>query len=167
MAEIPTPSESGVSGTQLPGPAAGEIIDATPPTHGLPITQVVEGLAASKPRSLGGEASAALIAGAMTHLSHDLRTAQRALLDKDERIQQLQGELSASQVRAARLQERLGALATVQRLKQFSIFAGTGILGVAASLYTSNAEKTSYVLALIGCGLLAFGWFTGKPGGDE
>jgi hypothetical protein len=167
MSEIPTPSESGVTGTQQLGSASTALVDATPPTHGLAMSQAIEGLAVTRPRGLGGDVPAALVAGAVSHLSHDLRSAKRAIIEKDQLAETLHTDLTSAKVAVARLEERLGALATVQRLKQFSIFAGTAILGVAATLYPTNAEKTSYVLGAIGAGLLILGWFTGKPGGEE
>lgn len=167
MTEIPVPDETGVAGTQRPGTNDPALFDATPPLHGLPMTQVIEGLAASRPRSFGGEVPAALVAGAVTHLSHDLRDAQRMAQAKDEQLQRAQKELAMANVTIAKLSERLGATKGTQRLKQFCIFVGTALLGLSVDLFKNNLETPAYLIGALGGALLAFGWLTRSNGGDE
>lgn len=167
MAEIPTPVETGVAGTQQLGPVRSAPPDATPPLHGLPMTQVIEGLAASRPKSFGGEVPAALVAGAVTHLSHDLRAAQRAAQTKDDQLQQALRDLSQAKERIATLTERLSAAQGSQRLKQICIFIGTALLGLSVDMYKNNMEKPSFLLAILGGSLLLFGWLTPSAGSGE
>jgi hypothetical protein len=166
MGDPPIPDETGASGTQIAGSQDSLVLDATPPTSGLPITHVLDGLAATRARSLGGEVAANLIAGSFSQLAHDLEITRADLRIRDEQLRKAQQDLGDANVTIATLRERVGAINRLQNLKQISIFAGTVLMGVAVDLYKSNLEKISYLLGLVGIILFLVAWFT-KRGGDE
>jgi hypothetical protein len=165
--EPPIQVDSGVNGTQAAGPLEPQAIDATPPTHGLPITHVFEGLAATRSRSLGGEVAASLIAGSFTQLAHDLDITRKDLRMRDEQLRKANDELGSSKAKIAVLTERLGNTGRTQQLKQLSIFLGTALMSVAVDLYKNNLDKISYLLGLAGAILLLTGWLTNRAGVDE
>lgn len=167
MDEIPNPVESGVAGTQVAGVASNLPSEVMPPLHGVPMSDVIEGLAATRPRSLGAEAPAALIAAAVSDLSRDLRIAQRVAQEKDDEVRQVSRELSTARERLATLNERLGATHGTQKMKQFCIFVGTVMLSVGIDLYKSNLANLSYLVGILGAGLLFFGWRAPEVGGGK
>jgi len=167
MSDLPTPDETGVSGTQVAGAAEPLSVDPNPPIHGLPITQTMEALAINRPRSLGGEVAAGLIAGSFTQLSHDLEITRTDLRARDEQLRATHLELGEARIKIATLRERVGSMNRMQHLKQLSVFCGTALLGVAVDLYKSNLQNLSYLLGVIGFVLLLAAWFTKRVGGEE
>lgn len=167
MDDVPVPRETGVSGTQVAGTAGPLEVTATPPIHGLPITQTMEVLAATRARSLGGEVAAGLIAGSFTQISHDLEVTRSDLRTRDEQLRKATEELGTAKARIATLQERVGASSRVQHLKQLGIFSGTVLLGVAVDLYKNNLANLSYLLGAVGAVLLLVSWLTQRAGGAE
>jgi hypothetical protein len=167
MGDPPVPDETGASGTQIAGSQDSLSLDATPPTSGLPITHVLDGLAATRARSLGGEVAANLIAGSFNQLAHDLEVTRADLRTRDEQLRNAQQDLGNANVTIATLRERVGAISRLQNLKQLGIFVGTALMSVAIELYKSNLEKISYILAALGFVLFLAGWITKRIGGDE
>ncbi|AMC34549.1 hypothetical protein [Janthinobacterium sp. B9-8] len=167
MSDLPVPSETGASGTQVAGSSEPLSVDPNPPIHGLPITQTMEVLAATRARSFGGEVAASLIAGSFTQMSHDLEVTRCDLRIRDEQLQKTHQELGDAKVTIATLRERVGAISRAQHLKQLSVFVGTAILGVAVDLYKNNIEKPSYLLGIVGVVLLLATWLTKREGADE
>lgn len=165
IGDVPVPSDTGATGTQQQGSTDLASLDVTPPTQGL--LQVIEGLAANRPKSFGGEVPAAFVAGSFAHLTHDLNVTRNSLQKKDEHLQNVQEQLANANVTIAKLKERVGAASSVQRLKQFSIFVGTALLGVSVDLYKNNLQTFSYLLLVLGGALLAFGWLTNRAGNAE
>jgi len=127
----------------------------------------MEALATNRPRSLGGEVAASLIAGSFTQLSHDLEVTRADLRTRDDQLRTVHVELGEARVKIAALRERVGSINRMQHLKQLSIFSGTALLGVAVDLYKNNLEKLSYLLGIIGVILLLTAWLTQRVGGEE
>ena len=167
MTEVPKPRDSGVSGTQEVGADNTTALQVIPPMQSVTMTQAIEGLAASRPRSLGGDVSAAFIAAAMSQMSQELQATRGSLREKEERLQVLSDELTQVKVRNASLTSHLGVAGKTQRLRQFSIFAGTAILGISVDLFKNENMSLALLTAAIGIGLLVFGWLSPAIGGGE
>ena len=69
---IPVPDKSGGDGKQVARESTADFQEANP-LEGLPMAKAIDGLASSHSRSLGGEVTSALIAGATTQLALDYR----------------------------------------------------------------------------------------------
>lgn len=166
MTEIPKPTDTGSSGTQQVGKDELVAVAKENPFLGLPITQRVEGLAATHSRSMGGEVAANLIAGSFSQLSHDLQTTRQELSETRTELNQTLGELSETKTRAAVLEERANAAERDKHLKNLSITAGTALIGIGIELYRNNFDKFGYIVGGFGVLLVILGWFSRK-GGDE
>jgi hypothetical protein len=165
--EIPKPPEIGSAGNQQP-----EVSDLTPiepyaPLMGLPLAQRVEGLAATKPRNLGGEVAATLIAGSFTQMSTDLQLQREQASSATEHANRLQQEFATSSARVAVLEERLAAYERTQTIKHIAIFAGTALLAVAIDLFKAELKALGSIVALLGAALLVFGWITRQRGDQK
>jgi hypothetical protein len=167
MNEPPIQVESGASGAQVAGPIDQLSIDATPPTHGLHIARVLEGLVVTHPRSFGGEVTANLLYASFAQLSHDLETTRNNLKIRDEQLQKLQDELACKKTTIAVLRERLGNIEFNQIIKQIATFTGTACLGLAADLYKNNLDHISYFIGGIGIILLLASLLTKRGEGNE
>lgn len=167
MTKIPKPTDTGSAGTQQIG--TGEIVpvDKESPFLRLPITQKVEGLAATHSRSMGGEVAANLIAGSFSQLSHDLQTTRQELNETRTELRQALGELSKSEAKAAVLEERANAAERDKHLKNLSITAGTALIGIGIELYRNNFDKFGYIVGGFGVLLVIFGWFSRKGGAEK
>lgn len=167
MSEIPIPPDSGSAGTQAS--VSGELarIDRESPLKGLPITQKVEGLAATHSRSMGGEVAANLIAGSFSQLSHDLQTTRLELNECSSQLRQRTSDLSDSRIEVAVLRERLTTSSRDRHLKNFCIFAGTTLIGIGIEFYKSPSEKAGIISGIFGIGLLIFGWVSSNQRSGE
>jgi len=164
--EIPKPNETGSAGTQQTGTASVAPVEKESPLQGLPITEVVEGLAATRSRSMGGEVAANLIAGSFTQLSHNYQETRQELRNTRLELERAQKELSGSKTKTAVLQERVNNVFRERHLKNLSITAGTVLIGLGIEFYRNNLEKASYVVAGLGLLLIFLGWFS-RGGGTE
>jgi len=165
--EIPKPTETGSAGTQQAGSGALVTAAEESPLSGLPITQRVEGLAASHPRSMGGEVAANLIAGSFSQLSHDLETTRNELSAVRGELKQALNDLSDTKTRAAVLEERATAADRERHLKNLSITAGTILIGIGIELYRNNFDKSGVIVGVLGMLLVVLGWITQKGGAEK
>ena len=80
MTEIPELQDTGSAGTQETEPAQA-VSPALPEgaLERLPLAKAVEGLAATRSRSMGGEVAASLLAGSFNQISHELNEAKNEL----------------------------------------------------------------------------------------
>jgi hypothetical protein len=165
MSEIPIPQDTGSAGTQEA--LAGELVrvDKESPFKGLPITQKIEGLAATHSRSMGGEVAANLLAGSFTQLSHDLQSTRQELTDTRKQLGQAQSDLSQASLKCAVLEDRAITDTQNRYLKNFCIFAGTTFLGIGIELCKSSFDTFGYITGGIGALLLILGWLPprGRP----
>lgn len=157
--EIPKPEDTGSDGTQK---VAGEVVKATSesPVDGLPIAQRVEGLAATKYRSMGGEVAAGLMAGCFSQLSHELQETKKELKETRNDLSDVRDELSKCKERAAVLSERVQSNVRGRHLRNICITVGTALIGFAVELMRNKFDKFSYVSGFLGFLLILFGWFS-------
>jgi hypothetical protein len=165
--EIPNPPDSGASGTQQSADAAATALEPFSPLSGLPLAQRVEGLAATRPRNLGGEVAATLIAGSFSQMADDLRLQRDRCSASEAKAAQLTTDLADARIQSAVLEERLSAVKRTQSVKQISIFAGTALAAIAIDLYKSQLSTLAVVVVALGLCLLAFGWFTPSGGSGK
>lgn len=165
MSQIPIPQDTGSAGTQEALASELVRVDKESPFKGLPITQKIEGLAATHSRSMGGEVAANLLAGSFAQLSHDLQSTRQELTDTRGQLGRAQSDLSKASLKCAVLEDRATTDTHNRYLKNFCIFAGTTFLGIGIELYKSNFEKFGYIIFAIGALLLVLGWIPprGRP----
>lgn len=167
MTEIPKPTETGSSGTQQAGTSELVTIAEKSPLSGLPITQRVEGLAATHSRSMGGEVAANLIAGSFSQLSHDLQATRDELNNTRDELRQALNDLSNAKIRVAVLEERSSTAERDRHLKNLSITAGTALIGIGIELYRNNFDKFGVIVGGLGLLLFLLGWFAPKGGPEK
>lgn len=165
MSEIPSPVDTGASGTQQEPAKEMATIVAHSPLEGLPIARAVEGLAATKARSMGGEVAAGLLAGCFQQISNELEQARADLRSTRGNLELVREDLSTSKQRSAVLQERVRAMASGRHLKNLSLTAGTALVGIAIEFMRNNMKDLSFVLGGLGFLLILFGWLA--IGGEE
>jgi hypothetical protein len=133
------------------------------PLEGLPIARAVEGLAATKARSMGGEVAAGLLAGCFQQVAHELEQTKEDLRTTRSDLDRTREDLSSWKQKAAVLQERVRAMAGGRHLKNLSLTAGTALVGFAVEFMRNNMKEVSYVLGGLGSLLILFGWLaTGR-----
>lgn len=164
--DIPKPVETGSDGTQQAYVTRIGPVEAESPFNGLPIARVVEGLAMTRARSMGGEVAAGLIAGSMTQLSYSYQETKNDLHSANDKLDKLREELSTCKTRAAVLEERVRAHSNTRHLKNISIATGTALIGIGIELYRNNFDKFSLIVGGLGVLLLFLGWFS-REGGTE
>jgi hypothetical protein len=160
MSEIPIPQDTGSTGSQEASVSELASIEKESPLSGLPITQKIEGLAATHSRSMGGELAANLLAGSFTQLSHDLQASRQELTNTRDQLRQATSDLSSARTRCAVLEALAKSDAKNRHLKNFCIFTGTVLLGIGIELSRNSFETSSYITGGLGALLLLFGWFT-------
>lgn len=164
MVEIPKAQDSGAFGSQAANDKPTQAIEATPPTYGLTLSKTVEGLAATRPRRLGGEVPAAFLAAALSQLERDNDALHDKLDSRDREICQLQAELTAEKIAAARLKGARDSTRKANRLRNFGIFAGAALISAAIDLYKSSFFPIAILVATLGVVLLVISWWTATDG---
>jgi hypothetical protein len=154
MQAIPEPEDSGSSGKQEV--AHSEVIppSVTAATAGLaPIAEQMEGLAATHPSRMGGEATARLILGSLAQTHHGLG-------QRDAEIRQLRLELDGAKENASRfkilserLSERLHQSSKYRNIKNLAILFGSVLIGFSLHLHSAGSDFFS-VLTLSVLGII-------------
>jgi hypothetical protein len=165
VTEVPEIDDSGSSGSQTS--SAGEVLppETENPFEKQPIQEAARGLAASNPRSLGGEVGARFVAASVSHLSNDLQETKRELSDVRAQLETAKSNLSDEKRTSAVLSERLSSIRGVRHLKNVSIAAGTILIGIAIDFSRNEFDSMSVVIAGIGLLMIAMGWISPKGGG--
>ncbi|MBI2996949.1 MAG: hypothetical protein HYY46_00610 [Deltaproteobacteria bacterium] len=164
MSEIPKPTDTGSSGTQIVGVHRAIEPQMESPLEGLPIARTVEGLAASQAKKMGGEVVAGLLAGSFSQLSANLEDTKRELRSVREELRETQGKLSDYQIKSAVLKDRVDTLVGSRHLKNLSIAIGTVLIGFGIELFRSNLENVAVIPGALGTLLLLLGWFSKNKG---
>ena len=161
MTEVPEIEKTGSTGEQQPAPVTGELIlpEQNSPFRTAPITKTVQGLAATKARSMGGEVAASLISGTFTQLSNDYAEAKSDLRATRDSLESTCKELSNCQIREAVLKERVSSGTRGRHLRNVAMVAGTSLLGIGFELNRNNADVLSLLAGGMGLLLIIMGWF--------
>ena len=167
MTDVPQPQDTGSSGTQQAASPELSIVERGSPLHGLLITQTVEGLAATRSRSMGGEVAASLLAGSFSQLSFDLQATRNELKEVREDLSRKAEEFSDIKTKAAVLQERVTAHERDRHLRNLSIAVGTILIGVGIELFKNNFDKFGLIAGGMGVLLVFLGWFSKKEGAEK
>lgn len=159
VTEVPEIEETGSAGVQEP--ESGELIPAQQesPFPLPPITETVQGLAATRPRSMGGEVAANLISGSFTQISNDYAEAKSELRTTRDALDSASDELSKCRVREAVLKERVSTGTRGQHLRNVAIVGGTTLFGIGFELNRNKLEELSFLVGGIGLLLILMGWF--------
>lgn len=159
MTEIPSPHDTGSDGSQK---ISNEVISLKhqSPTDGLPITKMVEGLAATRSKNMGGDVAAGLIAGSFSQLSHELCEAKQEEKRIRANFEEISEKLSDCKQRAAVLEERVRSTAQNKNLRNLSITAGTALVGFAIEFKRNDLNNYSIITGGLGFLLILFGWLS-------
>lgn len=159
---IPEPQETGGSGTQQESsPQDLQLVNPEIPVQGLPLAATVQGLAATRARSLGGEVAASLIAGSFNHLSQELATTKRELQETQRKLENSRNELSEANAKKSVLEERLSTLGRIKYFSNLGIAVGTALVGFGVDFVKGKtAENTGYILLALGSLLILLAWFS-------
>jgi len=161
MADIPEPRDSGSSGTQQPATAEIVPVERVSPLEGLPIAQAVEGLAATRFKSMGGEIAAGLLAASFTQLSYDLQSARQDLLDAQKRLREVETELSETRITSAVLEERVKSINREKHRKNLCLTSGTLLFGIGVEFSRNRLVAVGLTLIAFGVLLVFLGWSFG------
>jgi len=159
VSDIPKPTDTGSAGIQQPGTVTALVAEPSHPLEGLPISQRLEGLAAARPRSMGGEIAATLVAGSFTQLSNELIETRRDLQDTRRELQSSHNTLAECREKSAVLTEKVNANSRDRHLRNLCIAVGTALIGFGIELARNKLEAVGYLLGGVGCLLLIFSWF--------
>ncbi|OHE25568.1 MAG: hypothetical protein A3J94_00625 [Syntrophus sp. RIFOXYC2_FULL_54_9] len=163
---IPIPDKSGGSGKQIAGGSTSDFQEANP-LEGLPMARAIRGLASTHSRSLGGEVTSALIAGATTQLACDYRELKERHGNLSDRFESQRDELEKTRIRKAILIERIKSEGRNKHLKNLSITIGTSLIGTGIFLSRTGLDEYSYGAYGFGAVLLILGWFSGPKEVEE
>lgn len=131
---------------------------ADQPLAGLPIAQTVSRLAATHPRSFGGEVAAKLLTSSFYQLSHDLETTRQELQRTQLDLKQACEKLTDLKTEVAVLREHVRGHHKENIIRNLCSTVGTGLIGIGVTLHGKNVEGIGYLTCLLGIGLLAFSW---------
>ena len=163
--ELPQPPITGSSGTQEPATAQEVVVlKADPPLAGLPLAETVQGLAATRARSFGGEIGAQLVAGSFTHISLELQSTKQELRDVQRELKKSNADLAGEQMKNATLQERLVGLSRSKHFGQAGVLIGTIVLGVGFDMVRGTQQMLGLGLSLLGVILILVSWFASPKG---
>lgn len=164
MTDVPVVDDSGSAGSQKA--SSGEVLPLEPesPFEQQPIQEAARGLAATNPRSLGGEVGARFVAASVTHLSNDLQETKKELANVRNRLDAAKDNLSAEKQNSAVLSERLRSIGGVRHIKNISIAVGTVLIGFAIDFSRNKFDSLSVIIAGIGLLMIVMGWVSPKGG---
>ncbi len=156
--QTPSPSDTGVNGTQLAG-LVEEIGDsATPPLTGQFIERTMIGLAAARPGKFGGELGAPMFTAMVNHFSHEKEQAKAAAAAAQGKVEAVTAELNTLRIQKVTLDERLENLRNTSKIKQTCAFLSPILFSVAIDLYKGNLN-ISVVIAIAATVLIAVNFF--------
>lgn len=167
MASTPEPPETGSAGIQQPGTAQIAATSQISPFEGLPINQSIEGLVAVRPRNMGGEVVAGLMAGISKQIAYDLQESRNELKETRQQLEIKRQQYEDARVEAAGLQAQLGAAEGARHLGNISIALGATILGVGIELYRDRFEKAAVIVGFAGLVIIILGWILPTYGGRK
>ncbi len=163
--EIPVPEDTGSSGEQEPAREGTQIIPKSPQT-GMPVVDAIEGLVASRTRSLG-EFGSVMLAATARQLADE-----NASLKDENRLQAVdlsrrRDELESERVRNAVLSERIRADRRNKHIRNFAIAVGTALASTGIILSRSGGDMYSTGLIVLGTLLLLVSWFGPTKGAEK
>lgn len=161
LTDIPISENKGSSGGQISPQSGHEIIEKVPFQD---MSRVVQGLAANKSKSFGGEIGASLLAASFSQMANDLESKNIEIKELRDKLENKSDELHKWKQRASVLEERVEANGKIRTLGNIAITLGTALLGISIELYRNSLTVQSYVVTSIGVGLMLLGWFTGIGG---
>jgi hypothetical protein len=160
VTDIPVPTDTGSSGDQKPPSTTVVIAQPANPLEGLPLVRAFEGLAATNYRSMGGEVVAGLVAGSMSQLAQELENSRKELRESRKELRTARDDLATARQATAVLRERLNGSERHKQLRNFSIAAGTILMGVGIELLRNNFVGIAVIVGVVGVLLVVFGWFS-------
>ena len=131
MADIPEIKNAGSTGEQKDTPGDLIIPDSTNPFQRQPLVETVQGLAATRFRSMGGEAAANLISASFTHFANELAATKSELESTRQTLNSTRAELAQCQAKIGILKERVLSNSDGRHLRNVAMVGGTALLGIA------------------------------------
>lgn len=165
VTEIPEIEETGSTGEQQSTSVELIPVDQESPFPPAPITEAVQGLAADRSRSFGGEVVTRLISAVVTQSSNELADTKSELRASREALESTRNDLSGCQIKKAVLQDRVSESNRGQHLRNISITGGMILLGVAFELNQNEFVSLSVLIGVLGLVLVISGWYrrTSEP----
>ena len=120
----------------------------------------MEGLAATRSRSMGGEVAAGLIAGSFTQLSHELTETKGELKTTRHELKTAEQSLSDIRSQNATLTARARTVDQYKNLSNIAIFSGTLLIGLSIELYRNTFLSGAMITTVTGILLVLLGWIT-------
>lgn len=157
--KIPRPDTSGIERNQIKETNTPPLIQSKP-FEGLQMAKTIEGLASSHARSLGGEVTSALIAGATSQLANDYQELKLKYHRLNEKYENQRDKLEEIRIDKAVLSEKINADARNKHLRNLSITIGTSLFGTGIFLSRTKLDLYAYGAYGFGLLLLLLGWFS-------
>ena len=166
MSTIPEPPETGTSGTQEASKEA-LVPEVVNPFDDLPIVTTVKGIAAVKPKGLGGEISTALIAGSFVQMSSDLQEARKEIKELKEELKEKQSKLSEAEKKATICEDRLETNSKSKLIRYTVITIAPILIAIGIELLQKDFANAAFGAIVIGIILLLMGWFAPTRGAGK
>lgn len=159
--KIPTPDKIGVIDTQTRSNSSMELVKANNPLLGLDMAQTITGLAASHPKSLGGDVASALIAGVAQQLTSENKELKTSLEKLTNKYEEERKKTEQIKIENAVLKNIINTDRQNKHLRNFAITFGMGLIGT--GIFLSRSQLDKYAVGAYGIGfiLILFGWFSG------
>lgn len=159
MEEIPEVKDSGSSGTQGGSSDIMAPITREKAMEGLIMHRAIEGLAAARPKGMGGEVVANLLSGAFGQLSQELTGIKEELRNSQYECNKAFDKLSECKERVATLTERVRLDSRNRHLRNFGIFAGTVLISNAIG-FSKSQSNIGWIFVAIGVLLVIISWLS-------
>ena len=163
---LPIPDKSGSSGRQMAAdPSSG--FQEESPLEGLHMARTIRGLASTHSKSLGGEVTSALIAGATTQLACDYQELKVRHNNLSDKFDSQRDELEKTRIQKSIFAERIRSEGKNKHLRNLCITIGTSLIGTGIFLSRSGLDEYSYGAYGFGITLLILGWISGPKEIEE
>lgn len=158
--EIPNPSETGTSGSQINADVVFSVPEnSTGSLTSSPLYQVVESLGASNSNKLGQ--MPALVAGIIQENMYEKRRLDIKTQELEKIISTQNQEISQLRVKNAELKTTLNAESRIQLMRKVSITIGIILLSSGYGLAkTPDTFNSGFGLMFLGFILALFGWLS-------
>ncbi|MCZ7842121.1 hypothetical protein [Stenotrophomonas maltophilia] len=164
-AQAPPPDSPGGEGSQTIGSTDSTEFISRDTYRGIGTT--LQGLAEGSPRSIGGNAFAALMSSAVNSLESELRLARHALQERNNTIDKLKDDLSDERVETSRLSQLVRSSRQTTTLSQLCMTAASILAGLAVDASKSNNTGQAQLLGVLAIALLAAGWIVPRFKGNS
>ncbi|MCE9936356.1 hypothetical protein [Aeromonas salmonicida] len=164
MDTVPDIADGGSDGSQIVGIDNQFSMSSAASSVGYGLEAAIKGIAANKPKGLGGDIPAALYAGAYSQAVQDLSETKRLLAKEYSASNKLKADLESARIENAVLKSNLDAVEKEKTARSICLVFGTSLFGIGIDRCYSGQYALGALLFSIGLVLGLFGLYLIRGG---